>query len=324
MTKINHLNFKPHPGLWSRHFQTILASYKASGTAPPTQSKLIYLPDNDQLSCEISTPLHWKNGDTTVALVHGLGGCHRSAYMIRLARLFYHKGIKVIRINLRGCGSGSHLARLPYNGGTSEDLLKVIEQEKCENPLSKINLIGFSLGGNVVLKLAGELGREAPKFVNAFISVCAPLDLAESIALIQSRRNSLYHRYYVKKVTEQGVNWLKNKIETLYEFDQQITAPLWGYKGADDYYQQCSSQRFIGGIQHHCHIIYAEDDPFVRTDPAKHLCSSHVNFWSSKHGGHMGFLGATPKVYKSHWLDYLLLNWIVSDFSPETQKAFIS
>ena len=144
--KLNNLNFHPLPWMTSSHLQTIVSSFLHSGLPPPSKKWLIDLGHNDYLSCEVSIPIAWKQSDQTVVLVHGMGGSHSSGYMIRMSRKLYLKGNKVVRINLRGCGSGKGLSKLLYHGGTSGDVLKVIQSLKETAPFSEIVLIGFSLG----------------------------------------------------------------------------------------------------------------------------------------------------------------------------------
>lgn len=308
--KINQLNFKPLFVLSSKHLQTILSGYCSPGAAPPSESWLVELSDGDKLSCEVSIPKDWMEHNRTVALVHGLGGSHSSSYMVRMARKLYLKGHKVVRINLRGCGSGYGLSKLPYNAGNSQDVLRVLQSLKRASPSSEIDLIGFSLGGNIILKLAGELEDKAGELVKTFIAVCAPLDLAQTVRMIEKTRHRLYHYYYLKKICRQARGWFKGKVRTLYEFDDLITAPLWGYKNADDYYKNCSSLQFLSRVQQQTHLIFAEDDPFISLNILKgSSLSSQVHLWTTKKGGHMGFLGATAKSQDYFWLDELLVNW---------------
>lgn len=305
------LHFQPLPGLSSNHLQTIIASYRHPGAPPPTQSWIVSLDHGDFLSCEVSCPPTWNKNCHTVVLVHGLGGSHNSSYMIRMARKLYEQSIKAVRINLRGCGTGQGLSKLPYNAGNSEDLFKVIKSLKLDNHHSDIIVIGFSLGGNMVLKLAGELGQEASKWVKKFIAVCAPLNLEETVRIIEKKRHKLYHYYYLKEVCRQGRPWIREKIRTLFEFDDRITAPLWGYSGASDYYFSCSSMQFLPHIKHDTHLLLANDDPFIPLEILKQIfIPSKVDLCTTDHGGHMGFLGKTAKEHQSFWMDEMLLQWI--------------
>lgn len=311
INNVKKLNFKPFFGLSSKHLQMIISNFIPCGKAPLSKQWFIDIGNGDKLSCEVSTPLNWKNDNKTIALIHGLGGSHTSKYMVRMARKLYEKGNRVIRINLRSCGSGKGLSKLPYNAGNSDDILKVLQALKTETPHSDIFVVGFSLGANTALKLAGELGPEAENLVKTFIAVCPPLDLEHTVLSMQQRKNHLYHQYYLKQVHEQAKPWTTQKFTSLYEFDDKITGPLWGFTGAKDYYQNCSSKYFLKKICVASHILCAEDDPFISINVLKDLSlSNHVHLWTTKYGSHLGFLGRT----KFHWIDHLLLNWIDGNF----------
>lgn len=231
--------------------------------------------------------------------------------MIRLSRKFYQRGDKVVRINLRGCGSGAGLSKLPSGAGNSQDVLKVLQQLKEMAPESSIYLMGFSLGGNTILKLAGELGDKAHALVKTFIAVCPPLELAETARLIQQPKYGIYHHYYLSRILKQAKAWIKEPIHSLQEYDDKITAPLWGFKDAQDYYTKCSCIRFLPLIKADTHIILAEDDPFVTLTPLKNMdLPDYINVWISPHGSHLAFLGRT----KWQWLDELLLDGVEGNF----------
>lgn len=302
----NRLDFKPFWGLSSKHLQIIASSLSPDGYAPPTKQWLVDIDNGDKLSCEVSTPLNWDE-KTTVALIHGLSGNHRSSYMIRMARKFFQEGYKVVRINLRGCGSGINLSKLPSGAGNSNDILLVLQQLKKNTPSSDIFLIGFSLGGNITLKLAGELGEEAKKLVKTFIAVSPPLNLEETARLIQQPGHNLYHHYYLSRILKQAKPWIKEPIHSIQEYDDKITGPMWGFKDAHDYYAKCSCIRFLNQIRCDSHIILAEDDPFVSLDALKNVdLPESVHLWVSPHGSHLAFLGRN----RWQWLDDLLLNWL--------------
>ncbi len=311
-TMINHLLFRPLPGCASPHLQTILANLIAPGKAPPSMPLFIPLKDSDTLCCEVSTPSSWHMTQKTVMMIHGLAGNHTSAYMVRISRKLYHDGYRVIRINLRGCGSGQHLARFTYHGGISDDILRVIQALKQETPLSPLILLGFSLGGNIVLKLAGELGEEGRNLLHHTIAICPSIDLAQSVHLLSRFSNRFYHRYFLTKMKQQASRWPeRNKIKSIYDFDHLITAPQWGFQSASDYYQQCSSRFWLPYIQHSCYLLFAADDPFIDYRSVLDMTlSSSVKIWLCQYGGHMGFLGWAGRKHRYFWLDYLLQTWI--------------
>lgn len=305
------LNFQPLLGLSSPHAQMVFSNLVPTGKEPPSKNLLFSLNDGDKLSCEISTPPQWQPHQLTIVMVHGLGGSHQSPYMIRLSRKFYHLGLRSVRINLRGCGSGFGLNQLPYHSGNSHDVWSILEKLKNETPFSPINILGFSLGGNVILKMAGEQGRKGGELLNRIMTICPVLDLEESVKSLSKKNNWLYHRYYLKKIHEQGHKWIKNNpISSIFEFDEKITAPLWGYSNAKDYYEKCSSHQFLSNIQIPCDVLLAADDPFIDYNIIKHArISPSTNVWLTMKGGHMGFIARGTVQQDFFWMDKLLINW---------------
>lgn len=309
---VSPLAFKPLPGLSSPHAQTVIACFSPSGEEPPSVQMIIPLADGDALSCEVSTPPHWEESKKTVILVHGLGGCHSSSYMVRLSRKLYEMGYRAVRVNLRTCGSGKDLASIPYHGGVSSDLFCVIEKVKSLATKSPITVLGFSLGGNIALKLAGELGKDARDLVEATFAVCPPVDLADTAKLMSKPTNHFYNMYYMRQLEKTTRKWTKGKpFSTIYEFDQIVTAPNWGFKNPEEYYQLSSSKSQLFKIKHPSKILFAKDDPFVDYKRAtESKLSSNIDICVAPYGGHMGFFGWTEEGNKFYWMDSLLLKWI--------------
>ncbi len=311
-SSVRPLLFRPALGLTSPHIQTILPTFLKAGEEPPSAPFFISLEDGDTLCCMLSTPPNWNSSEKTIVLIHGLGGTHASSYMIRLSRKFYQTGYRCVRVNLRGTNLEGHVAQRPYHGGTSQDVLQVISTLKRLTPHSPLILIGFSLGGNIALKLMGELGENARSLIESTIAVCAPVDLAQTTHQLLERSNRLYHHYYLRRLRRIGTRWIGNShLDSIIDFDHQVTAAYWGYQDAFDYYRQCSSKNFLPLIKHSCHLIFAADDPFVDYRPAlQSSLSPSVNIWISPHGGHMGFLGWAGQEHRYWWLDSLLFQWI--------------
>lgn len=306
---IDYLSFHPFCGISSYHLQTILPTFLPKGKPPPSRHHLISLGDGDTLSLEISTPKHWRKSDPSVVLVHGMGGCDSSRYMVRVARKLYAQNIKTVRVNLRGAGCSR--SKMPYHAGTSFDILRLLEVLKEESPASLVSVIGFSLGGNVVLKLAGELGDQAKTLARTFIAVCAPIDLADAVHRIEAERNRIYHFYYLKKLCKQARPWGDwTKTKSLSQLDEKLTVPLWGYLDRNDYYQQCSSIRFLSNIRQKTHLLFSQDDPFVRWEPLREISiPSEVHISIASGGGHMGFLGSMLEPGPIHGADPLIIRW---------------
>lgn len=315
------LNFEPFPLMSNPHFQTVIGSYLNFDLAPLSKTEKVSLPDGDKISLEITTPLEWKEGDHTVMLVHGLCGSHESGYLVRMARKLYAKGIRAVRFNMRGCGSGIGDAREIYHSGRSDDVLEALAFIKKKTPRSPITLIGFSLGGNIVLKLAGELNVNASKYLHQVIAVCPPIHLQKSVMRLDHRMNRFYQRYFLKNlVTDMELRHslfpdlslpVLPKELTFYDFDQLYVAPQSGFKSAVDYYTKSSSSQFIPHITVPCRILFAKDDPIVYTADVQDVYTpSNISLYSTERGGHMGFLGRPFGERGLHWMDHLLIEWI--------------
>jgi predicted alpha/beta-fold hydrolase len=226
--------------------------------------------------------------------------------MIRISRQLYDHGYKVVRVNLRCCGTGFGLSKKPYYAGCSHDILHVLQQLD-EKPI----VIGFSLGGNVILKLAGELGNTAKHYVESFIAVCPTLDLSVTLKKIQQKRYFYYHSYYLKGLRNQSKGLLNKEVHSIYEFDRDFICPEWGFKSVEEYYQKTSSKRFIPDIQENTKILLTEDDPFISVAPLESLTIPKcVKVYTTTFGGHMGFIGHTEKEYQSFWLDQQIVDWV--------------
>jgi predicted alpha/beta-fold hydrolase len=232
------------------------------------------------------------------------------------------QGIRSIRVNLRGCGSGKGLAKYMYHSGRSEDVFEVVKHVKSETPDSPTVLIGFSLGGNIILKMTGELGELAKQFLVGAIAISPPVDLYSSVVMIGHPENAIYERYFINLMRE-NVHYRHRKFRDLprvrlprklkiYEFDQIYTAPYYGFRDARDYYDKCSAAQFIPEIAIPCKILLAEDDPIVAACSLDDvLVPKHVDVFKTKKGGHMGYLGNPAEGKGLYWLDSLLVDWIL-------------
>lgn len=315
------LSFDPFPLFPGSHQQTILGSFYLMPRRITSVTRDIELSDKDIVSVEISAPIGWKESSPTVLMVHGLCGSHESPYMIRIAKKLSDQGYRSIRFNLRGCGSGRGKAKKIYHSGRTDDVLEVLKILKKETPTSPITLMGFSLGGNIVLKLAGELNTMAGNLFDRVIAVAPPVDLFSSVSLLQEPENQFYQYHFLK--------WLKQDIKhreelfddiqkvdlpknlTLTEFDEYYTAPLCGFDGAMDYYKKSSSQELIQEIDVPCQILFSEDDPLVSSTSLDHFSfKDHITVYKTKKGGHLGFLGIPCGDKGFHWMDRVVLDWV--------------
>jgi hypothetical protein len=220
----------------------------------------------------------------------------------RLAALLVPLGLRVVRVDLRGCGRGIGLARRSYHGGCSDDLRATAAAVNRWSPTSPLVLIGISLGGNIVLKLAGEARDQPVPGLARVAAVAPPIDLERCAALLALPRNRLYDRFFVRHLTAQlrrRQRFFPDRARvrfprrtTLRLFDDLVTAPLWGFADALDYYRRASSQPIIPRIAVPTFLLTARDDPFVAAESFQALAvPEHIRVCITDRGGHLGFLG---------------------------------
>ena len=324
MNATNVLPFRPLPLIRGPHSQTIAAVFRLAGE-PPSKTKRVTLDDGDELAVEISTPPEWRPEAPTVVLIHGLCGCQRSAYLVRMTRKLYNRGVRAVRMNLRGCGSGRGLARRPYHSGCSGDALCVLNALREDAPASPTSLVGFSLGGNIALKLAGELEARGPELLQSVIAVCPPSDLEACCALLESPSNRFYNWHFVSILRQNAADLHRlfpslgpvelPKRLTLRQFDELYTAPQCGFEDAADYYRRASSAQFVPRIAVPTTILFANDDPVIDTTVFDDTpLPRNVDVVRVANGGHLGFLGIPGSPGGYRWLDSQLLGWLEESF----------
>ena len=305
------------------HVQT-LASFLLRG---PTSTRIqqrhvVPLSDGDRIVIHDDQAKSWITGDRIAILVHGLCGSHNSPHVRRIAMRLRRQGIRTIRIDMRGFGDSALISRGHLNAGCSGDLMDVIDFVRELSPLSKFSLIGFSLGGNVVLKTLCEWADRHPKDVDSAIAVSPPIDLERCSMHLRSYGNRFYEYYFMSRLTktlahrrQKVLNLMDNGLnplpDRLIHFDDQFTAPMNGYSGARDYYSQCSTVDRLKQIYVSTIIVATEDDPVVpREIYDTSTFSSEIDFVSLRHGGHLGFLGNHRRDPDWHWLDWRVCKWL--------------
>lgn len=316
------LPFDPYPFIDDPHKQTIISSLFNFIVEPKSEQRLVRLQDGDRISLEITTPQDWKPTDITVFFVHGLCGSHKSPNLVRMAKKLEPLGIRTVRFNMRGCGSGKGHAKHIYHSGRSDDVFECIKVIKAEHPDSPIILVGFSLGGNIVLKMAGELGTLAYPFIEKVIAISPPVELYSSILMVGDPTNAIYEKYFYR-LLRADVHFRHNTFKELprinlpknlkiYEFDQLYTAPMCNFSNAIEYYNKCSASHVVGDISVPCKILFSEDDPIISSKNLdSHRLPSNIKIFKTKKGGHMGYLGKSEGRKGMYWLDHLLTDWIL-------------
>lgn len=253
----------------------------------------------------------------TVILWHGIEGSTASVYMIATAHKAFQAGFNVLRVNFRNCGGTEHLTPTLYHGGLSGDLRAIISELVIKDSLRRIYPIGFSLGGNVVLKLAGEFGTTPPPHIAAICAISPSVDLAASTALILQKRNRLYHGNFVRNLKRKVRAKHKlfpgqydltklDAVRTLRDFDEHFTSIHNGFNNADDYYYRCSSIRVVHQIRVPTLIIHSEDDPFIPFDPLRANIfaeNPYVFLLKTERGGHVAFIGSKAQGEDRFWAE---------------------
>lgn len=262
-----------------------------------------------------------------VVVIHGLCGCSSSPYVVALQNLLARNQIPSLAMNLRGCsGEVNRLARA-YHSGVSEDLNEVFTQLSSNFPNRQFMFVGYSLGANVLLKWLGEIERNDQ--VAKAVAVSTPFQLDECSTAMLSGFSQLYGRYFVRKLTEDFQRKLNefsiagivdqveklsslgplDSIKSLWEFDDQVTAPLHGFAGADDYYKRSSSAQYLQYIQTDTLLIQSSNDPLIPETaiPTANQLSPVMKLELSSKGGHVGFISGT----ESNWLEYRIKSHLI-------------
>lgn len=241
-------------------------------------------------------------GRPTAILVHGLTGCESGTYMLASAAALLRAGYPVVRLNLRGAGPSRALCRLRYHAGRSQDLRDVLAALPDDLAGRGVVMVGYSLGGNALLKMLGEGATPVP--VLAAASVSAPIDLARTSRTFMAPRNVLYHRWLLDRMKLETVGdgavidarWVEaaRTVRSVYEFDDRIIGPWNGWSGADEYYAVNSALGFLPRITVPTLVVHALDDPWIPGDIYKGVdwaANPNLTPLLSPGGGHVGFHG---------------------------------
>lgn len=323
--QIHDLAFDPLPLLSHPFAQTVIGSLGFPLCAPPSEMKITKCDDGASICGAVSIPHTWKNGSPIVIMTHGLAGSVESRYMIRISRQLFHKGVMVVRSNHRGIQCGRGMSRRLNHGGLTPDTLQLIRDVKTEYPDSPITLVGFSVGGNMVLKLLGELGTEAAGLLHEAVAVSPPVNLHDSALRFLEPDLYLIQKSFTKalvKLVRQIEADFPDETPTVFpenlsvlQFDERYTAPKWGYGSALEYYKKNSSAQFVPAITIPCKILYSADDPMVSGENIDKMdCPSCVERYRTQHGGHLGYLGKTESLFNFRWMDQTLIKWLSSNF----------
>jgi len=250
-------------------------------------------------------------------LLHGLEGSHESGYMRSMAQTALDAGFAVTRLNMRTCGGTEDYAKTLYHAGLTEDLAAVVERR--DGP---VHLIGYSLGGNVVLKLAGELGTAARGKLAGVAAISTPIDLDACCRRMMHWDNRLYENRFLSRLRARYLRRVAaypdvfsadglDRVRSVFEFDDRFTAPHFGFGTAENYYATQSSRNFIERIAVPTLLIQAQDDPLIPFEVYGHpsiAANRNVELVAPAHGGHVGFLSRRSPRF---WADEAVRDWMV-------------
>jgi predicted alpha/beta-fold hydrolase len=336
--------FTPRPFIPRRHFtnghlQTILGNFlPRTNRLPEPEAVLVEVSPaaHNQISTQILCHCHWQPLEVrasrpTAIIVHGLEGSSDSQYVIGNANKLWTAGANIIRMNMRNCGGTERLTPTLYHSGLSSDVLSVLRHFVSLYSLQSLSLIGYSMGGNLVLKLAGDVASDAPPQLHSVIGVSPAIDLGPSADALHEPLNRIYElkflrallRRFRRKVAHFPRAYDPNMatgIRSLRDFDHRITALYSGFSSADDYYHRAASARVLHNIAVPTLILNALDDPFIRLTPetrASILSNPNITFIETTHGGHCAFLAApgTPPTHlpdPDYWAESTLLEFLLA------------
>lgn len=313
---ITKSDFNPAWWLANPHLQTLWSSFFRPFPKIDLQEVRLELNDGDFLDI-VMTDIQDK---PIVIILHGLEGSLRSHYIKPLIKSLEEAGFGACFVHFRGCSE--ELNRLPrsYHSGDTADLQSVVEHLEDAFSQGVYAVIGFSLGGNVVLKWLGEQGDNAR--TKTAIAVSVPFVLAHAGDRLEKSFSRVYQKHllsccqkkYIQKssVCKMPIVVDAQTLNTFYTFDDKITAPLHGFTGADDYYNQCSSRQFLKDIKIPTLVLHAKDDPFMweHTVPNEDELSPHVELELSDSGGHVGFISGSNPFKPLYWIDKRVIEWL--------------
>lgn len=253
-----------------------------------------------------------------MVFAHGLEGSADAGYIASFSQAALTRGFGVHRVNLRTCGGTEDLCETMYHSGLTSDTWQIVQQIR-ERTGQPVFLVGFSLGGNMALKLAGEVGDT--DVLSGVCAVSAPIDLAACVRTLSKRSNFLYERRFLDRLRSRIQRKSKlnpqvyscqglDQVRTIWKFDDRFTAPLFGFGDAANYYATQSAVRYLDVIRVPALVIHAEDDPLVPSEMYSHPAfegNPALKLITTKHGGHLGFLSRHRPRF---WLDGFALDWM--------------
>jgi predicted alpha/beta-fold hydrolase len=318
--------FVPPQTLRNAHAQTV------AGTLLPRRFKIVAENSESRYfdtapGVKVLAHCSWhkeRGGRPTLVILHGMEGSTESRYMLGTAEKALAAGFNAIRVNTRNCGGTEHLTPTLYHAGLTEDLREIIAELAERDGLDELYIAGFSLGGNVVLKLAGEYGSSKPAQLKGVIAVSPSIDLNASADAIETRSNLIYNMRFIwslrtrmrRKARLFPERYDASRLRGVWsirKFDDVYTAPHSGFGNVANYYARASSLQFIGRIIVPTLIVHAQDDPFIPFESFRHPdieANPNVALLAPEQGGHVGFILADREGEDRFWAETMAVEFV--------------
>jgi uncharacterized protein len=310
--------FVPHRRLVNGHAMTLWAwaRRRAFPQLPEAESRLFQVAPE----ARVLAHCHWhrdRSAHPTLLALHGLEGSSQAHYMLGLSDKAWAAGFNVVRLNQRNCGGTEHLSSTLYHSGLTVDADCVLRELAAEG-LGTFAIVGYSLGGNLALKLAGDYGEDAPPFLKAIVAVSPVMDLPRCVEALERPGNAIYQWNFVRNLKARmrrkaaafpgrfSVAPLTS-IRSVRDFDEAYTAPHFGFRDAADYYYRVASLRVVGRIRVPTLVLTASDDPFVPPESfADPMLTSNPNITVvvCRHGGHCAFVSPVNGAHDGYWAEW--------------------
>ena len=323
-------DFVPRRRMGNADVQTLLANFLPRNVQLPRPESVVVEVET-ATSSSVLCHCNWqpeavRGQRMTMLLVHGLEGSSESQYMRGNADKAWRAGWNVIRMNMRNCGDTEMLSTTLYHSGLSGDVQAVAQFFATQHGLQQMAWVGYSMGGNLMLKAAGEFGEDAPAWLRAVVGVSPVIDMRPSAYALHELRNRIYELNFLKNMLGRyrrkaklfpGQFSLANcrLVHSIRSYDEYIVAPNCGFAGADDYYERAASARVLDRIAVPTLVLHALDDPFIRLLPetrARTLDNPNITLVETWHGGHCGYLSPAHKISADdgYWAESTLMGFI--------------
>jgi predicted alpha/beta-fold hydrolase len=320
---VDKTDFKPAWWLRSPHLQTLWPVFFKKRHPLELTAEQVELDDGDFID------LRWskKTSGKTVLVLHGLEGSLESHYVNGIIFQLEQSGYKPVLMHFRGCGGSINRLARAYHSGETGDVATIVEHIKNKTGEYPFAAIGFSLGGNVLLKWLGESGESNP--LHKAVAVSVPFRLHDAAKRLEKGISKIYREHLLDSLKKTYIEKFKNitsplnidvqQLKSFWDYDDKVTAPLHGFTGAQDYYDRCSSRQFLKTIKVPTRIIHSSDDPFMfnETVPDREELSQSIDFLLTAHGGHVGFISGTGPASLHSWSEQKIIEFLKAETARE-------